>query len=498
MSPLSTEPIAAVDLGSNSFHMIVAQVSERRLQVIDRLKEMVRLAAGLDERNFLSNEIMDQAIECLRRFGQRLRGIPSDKVRAVGTNTLRKARNRAKFLARAEHALGHPIEIIAGREEARLIYLGVSHNLEDGGERRLVIDIGGGSTELILGQQFKPERMDSLYIGCVELSNRLFKDGRIDTKRMRAAEIAALQEFEPVKANYRRLGWDCVIGASGTILAIHDIVANAGWSKEGITVETLDKLRKSLIHAGHVERLALQGLQPERAPVFPGGVAILSAAFEALEIERMRAASGALREGLLYDLLGRIHHEDVREGTIENVMHRYQINRDQVQRVANTALYLLAQTSGSWGIKEEEYTRLLHWAASLHEIGLAISYSQYQKHGAYLVQNLDMPGFSQDEQQLLAVLIRGHRRKYPVAELGNLPRSAAKAVRYLCLLLRLSVVLHRSQTDQPLPSIQLEASDANIKLLFPAGWLDRHPLTRADLEQEANYLAVAGIELRFE
>jgi exopolyphosphatase/guanosine-5'-triphosphate,3'-diphosphate pyrophosphatase len=226
-------------------------------------------------------------------------------------------------------------------------------------------------------------------------------------------------------------------------------------------------------------------------------VAILGAAFEALEIERMQAASGALREGLLYDLLGRIHHEDVREGTIEDLMHRYRINTSQAKRVADTALSLLAQAPGAWGIEEEEHSRLLRWAASLHQIGLAISHSQYQKHGAYLVLNLDMPGFSQDEQQLLAVLIRGHRRKYPLAELGDLPKSAAERVRYLCLLLRLSVVLHRSQTEQPLPPIQLEANEATVKLSFPAGWLDQHPLTRADLEQEADYLTVAGIRLGF-
>ncbi len=497
MSLPSPESIAAVDLGSNSFHMIVAQVAERRLQVIDRLKEMVRLAAGLDQRYLLSSEVMDRGMECLRRFGQRLRGIPSDKVRAVGTNTLRKARNRSEFLARAEQALGHPIEIIAGREEARLIYLGVSHSLEDGCERRLVIDIGGGSTELILGQQFKPEHMDSLHIGCVELSARFFRDGVIEGERMRAAEIAALQEFEPVELQYRRLGWDSAIGASGTILAVRDVATHMGWSKDGITPETLSQLRKSLIAAGHVENLALQGLQPERAPVFPGGVAILGAAFEALRIERMRAASGALREGLLYDLLGRIHHEDVREGTIEDLMSRYRINTSQAQRVADTALRLLAQAPRSWGLEKQEYIRLLRWAASLHEIGLAISYSQYQKHGAYLVLNLDMPGFSQDEQHLLAILIRGHRRTYPLAEFETLPESAAGTVRYLCLLLRLSVVLHRSQTDLPLPPMQFEANDGTVRLCFPAGWLDQHPLTRAGLEQEAGYLTAAGIKLKF-
>jgi exopolyphosphatase/guanosine-5'-triphosphate,3'-diphosphate pyrophosphatase len=490
------EHVAAVDLGSNSFHMIVAQVVGGRLQVVDRMREMVRLAAGLDAQNCLTDAVFAKALECLRRFGQRLGGLPSGSVRAVGTNTLRKARNRAQFIVLAEQALGHRIDVIAGREEARLIYLGVSHSLEDGGERRLVIDIGGGSTELILGRQFKPENMDSLHIGCVQMSGRFFNDGVIDLPRMRAAEIVALQELESITTRYRTLGWDSSIGASGTILAIQAIVAQQGWSADAISASALRRLRNALITVGQVDKLPGLGVQAERTPVFPGGVAILSAAFEALGIERMRAATGALREGLLYDLLGRIHHEDVRDGTVENLIQRYQINAEQAKRVADTAIELWRQAPEGWGVGKDEYFDLLRWAARLHEIGLTISHNQYHKHGAYLTGNLDMPGFAQGEQNLLAVLIRGHRRTFPTAEFKTLPAQHASAVRYLCVLLRLAVVLRRSQSDAPLPPLQLETGDNTMRLRFPDGWLNDHPLTQADLEQEASYLKDADFKLK--
>ncbi len=487
--------LAAVDLGSNSFHMIVAQAEDGRLQMLDRLREMVRLASGLDERNCLSGPAMEQAIDTLGRFGERLRDLPADQVRAVGTNTLRKARNRAEFLARARRALGHPIDIIAGREEARLIYLGVSHSLEGDGERRLVVDIGGGSTELILGSRFRPERMESLHIGCVELSRRFFGDGSIDAVRMRAAEIAALQELEPISAEYHRIGWDSSIGASGTILAVQQIIEQQGWGQDGIPLAGLRKLRKLLVGAGDIRNVRLDGLQAERAPVFPGGVAILGAVFEALRMEHMRASSGALREGLLYDLLGRIHHEDVRETTVEGLLRRYHIDAAQGERVARAALALLDQAPAAWGLGAE-HGLWLSWAARLHEIGLSISHSHYQKHGAYLIANLDMPGFSQGDQALIATLIRGHRRKLPVAEFEGLAEIWKRQALYLCLLLRIAVVLNRSRSATPLPAITLEGDELSMRLGFAAEWLEDHPLTQADLAEEAEYLRSAGVKLR--
>ncbi len=495
--PLAAGPVAAVDLGSNSFHMLVAQVSSGRLQVVDRIKEMVRLAAGLDDRNCLDEAAMTRALEALERFGQRLRDVPRGNVRAVGTNTLRKARNRKEFLARARQALGHPIDIIGGREEARLIYLGVSHSLEDSAERRLVVDIGGGSTELILGQQFKPAHMESLHMGCVEMSRRFFDEGIIDDASMEKAELFALQELEPISSPFRRVGWESAIGASGTVLAAQEVVRHQGWTQNGITAGALRKLRKAMISAGRIDKLAFEGLQSDRAPVFAGGVAILGAIFQSLGVERMQTSSGALREGLLYDLLGRIEQEDVRAATVADLMRRYQVDEPQAARVAATARALLEQAPGAWGIEREEHGQLITWAARLHEIGLAISHSQYHKHGAYLVRNMDLPGFFQGEQEVLAVLIRGHRRKLPLGELQNLADTVRQPALYLCVLLRLAVALHRNRTDAPLAPLALEGDTGVVKLRFAPEWLEQNPLTQADLAQEAWYLSAAEIRLKY-
>lgn len=498
MSSPSIGTVAAVDLGSNSFHLIVANASDGRLQVVDKMREMVRLAAGLDARNHLTADAMERALACLRRFGQRLREIPQGNVRAVGTNTLRRARNAREFLEQAEEALGHPIGIIAGREEARLIYLGVSHSIEDDSGRRLVIDIGGGSTEFILGRHFRSEQMESLYMGCVGFSTRFFADGAIDDGAMRSAEIAAHQELETIAGLYRREGWESVYGASGTFLAIRDVVLSQGWSKEGITPESLRKLRKTLIDTGHIDKIKLSGLSAERAPVFPGGVAIAQAVFEALGIERMRVSSGALREGALYDLLGRKHREDVRERTVDDLLVRYHIDPEQARRVEETAAGLLGQVARDWDLERDEAQRCLRWAARLHEIGLVVAHNQYHKHGAYLIRNFDMPGFSQGEQMLLAALIRSHRRKFSLTEFRQLDEDTVTAATRLAVLLRLAALLHRSRAELALPAIEAGAKDQHIRLRFPPGWLEQHPLTRADLQSEAEYLKLGKFRLSFE
>ncbi|MGQ0658978.1 MAG: exopolyphosphatase [Chromatiales bacterium] len=493
----NSDTAAAVDLGSNSFHMIVAQVADGRLKVVDRMREMVRLAGGLDNRNRLNEEVMACAVDCLRRFGQRLRGVPRTSVRAVGTNTLRKARNTAEFLARAEQALGHPIDVISGHEEARLIYLGVSHSLEDDSRQRLVVDIGGGSTELILGRKFEPRRMESLHIGCVSLSQKYFRDGRITAEQMHAAEIASLQELESVTSVYRKIGWETSIGASGTVLAIHDAVRGEGWSKDGITATALKKLSKSLVAAGHTTEIKLEGVAAERAPVFPGGVAILCAIFDALGIERMDVAGGALREGLLYDLVGRMRQDDIRERTVLELGKRYQIDEAQARRVKRKALAMFDMAKEPWKLDDDEYRPVLKWAAWLHEIGLSISHSQYHKHGCYLLNNLDMPGFARGDQHRMALLVRTHRRKFPQGEFQALPDDEIEPMRRLCILLRLAVLVHRSRTDAAVPRIEVEAADTTVKLRFPESWLDAHPLTTADLEQEAEYQKAAGLRLKF-
>ncbi|MET0013370.1 MAG: exopolyphosphatase [Sedimenticola sp.] len=494
-----SDTVAAIDLGSNSFHMIVVRVTDGDFQVIDKLREMVRLGAGLDENKNLTPEAETRALDCLERFGQRVRSLPPGSVRAVGTNTLRQVRDSAHFLKAAEQALGHPIEIIAGREEARLVYLGVAHGLAAGTERRLVVDIGGGSTELIVGDGFTPRHRESLHMGCVSMSRWHFEEGEITQEAMRAAELRGALEIRPVKNEYRGAGWELAIGSSGTIKAIRDVVCESGWSdpRDGITYSGLKKLRNALIDAGHIDNLDLPGLSAERRPVFPGGVAVLRSVFKALKIENMQVSDRALREGLIYEMLGRIHHEDVRENTVRALCRRYDVDMEHAGRVETTARMLFAQVAGEWGLLASDYTAMLAWAARLHECGLTVSHSQYQKHGAYLVANSDLPGFSRQEQIVLAALIRGHRRKFPQDVFDELPEDIRLCARRLCTVLRLSVLLHRSRASTLPISALFSADDNTMTLQFPEEWLETRPLSHMELEQESKRLKNAGFKLKF-
>ena len=403
-SPTTTKIIAAVDLGSNSFHMIVAQIENDQLQVIDRLKEMVRLGAGLTRRKHLTHEASERALDCLSRFGQRLRSLPVESVRVVGTNTLRQVQDGGKFLRQAQAALGHRIEVIAGREEARLVYLGVAHGLADDDDqsRRLVVDIGGGSTELIIGQGMEAQERESLHMGCVSYSQRFFPDGEITERAMNAALIAGRLEARPHQTTYNASHWLQAVGSSGTIKAIQDVVQAAGWSGSDVNRKSLKKLRRTLIKARHLDALNLEGLSEDRKPVFAGGVAVLSAVFQALDIEQMRVSDLALREGLLFEMLGSIDHHDVRDRTVDTLIQRYSLDEAQGQLVAATAAALFAQVQAPWKLANEQHAQLLHWAARLHEIGLAISHASFHNHGAYILANADLPGFSRQQQKILA------------------------------------------------------------------------------------------------
>jgi exopolyphosphatase/guanosine-5'-triphosphate,3'-diphosphate pyrophosphatase len=493
----SFQEVAALDMGSNSFHLVVARLDNGSVKVVDRVRETVRLAAGLDEQGNLTEAAEENALASLERLGQRLRELPAGSVRAVGTNTLRQARNSKEFLRRASAGLGHEVEVISGYEEARLIYLGVAHSLADDGAQRLVVDIGGGSTEFILGRGFEPEVMESLHMGCVSLTNAHFPDGGLTKKRMQKAILAAQRELEPVRGAFRQRGWQRVLGSSGTIKAIDSVLEANGWSCGGITSDGLKKLRKAVINAGSIEKLKLKGLSERRAQVLPGGLAVLSGAFEALGIDRMEYADGALREGALYDLLGRIRHEDVRGRTVAAMASRYHVDWTQVGSVRATALDFLGQVREPWGLTDELNERLLRWAAELHEIGLDISHSSYHKHGAYIVSYADMAGFSREEQRLLAALVRAHRRKFASKAFDDLPGEWARAGRRLAVLLRLAVVLRRGRNEQSLPQVTLHVADDRIRVSFPSGWLDEHPLAAADLDEEAGFLAAAGFELDF-
>ena len=498
-SPTTPKIIAAVDLGSNSFHMIVAQIENDQLQVIDRLKEMVRLGAGLTRKKHLTHEASKRALECLSRFGQRLRELPAESVRVVGTNTLRQVRDGGKFLRQAQAALGHSIEIIAGREEARLVYLGVAHGLaaDDDQNSRLVVDIGGGSTELIIGQGMEAQERESLYMGCVSYSRRFFPDGEITEGAMNAALIAGRLEIRPHQTAYNTSQWAQAVGSSGTIKAIRDVVQAAGWSDAGVDRKSLKKLRRMLVQAKHLDALNIEGLSEERKPVFAGGVAVLSAVFQALDIEQMRVSDLALREGLLFEMLGSIDHHDVRDRTVDTLIQRYSLDDAQGQLVAATAAVLLAQVQASWKLANEQHAQLLSWAARLHEIGLAISHAGFHHHGAYILANADLPGFSRQQQRILAPLVRGHRRKLSKQIFHDLPKDIRKECLRMCIILRLCVLLHRSRSHEAKPALGMSVKKRHISLSFPAGWLSKHPLTAAELAVEARRLKSVNYQLDY-
>jgi exopolyphosphatase/guanosine-5'-triphosphate,3'-diphosphate pyrophosphatase len=491
------DTVAAVDLGSNSFHMIVARLNEGHMQVIDRLKESVRLGEGLTENKYLDPEVAERALACLERFGQRLRDFPLGSVRAVGTNTLRQLRPETRFIEHAELALGHPIEVIAGREEARLIYLGVAHGLAAGSERRLVVDIGGGSTEVIVGQRFSARLRESLHMGCVSMTRRHFADGRIGSKAMQKAELTGALEVRPIRELFRRAGWASAVGSSGTIKSIASVVVAQGWSEDGISASSLVRLRDALVDCGKVSALDLRGLAEDRKPVFAGGVAVLLAVFETLGIDHMQVSDYALREGLVYEMMGRSRHLDVRERTAATLARQFRTDQEHARRVEATALRLFRQIAGPWSLDDPNHPLMLSWAARLHEIGLMVSHSQYQKHGAYLLRNADLAGFTRQEQAVLAALVLGHRRKFPIQEFLGLPRAVQACARRLCVLLRLAVLLHRGRSPVSEPNPDVHTDGDTLSLGFPEEWLRDHPLTQLELEQEATLLASAGITLGF-
>ena len=488
--------IAAIDLGSNSFHMIIARLDQGRLTILDRMRERVRLGGGLDADGNLTSKSMQRALACLERFGQRVRELPRGSVRALGTNTLRKAKNGRSFINMAHDALGHPIEIIAGREEARLIYLGVAQTTASEG-RRLVVDIGGGSTECIVGEGFEILDADSLYMGCVSYSERYFRGGVIKEDAFKDAEIAAQLELQSISRRYRNFGWTDTLGCSGTIHAIRRIVETNGWSDDGITRKSLKRLRKHLIAAGSVANLDLPGLAQDRKPVIAGGTAILRAVFENLRIDDMHTSAGALREGALYDLAGRMQHEDVRDRTIQWYCERYDVDLVRAGRVEDTAHALLDQVTEAWAMPEARASKLLSWASRLHEVGAALSHTAYHKHSAYIVENSDMAGFSRDDQRILAAIIMAHRRKIKSDAFAQLSPHRTEFARQLTTLFRIALALRRGRVAQDLPPILLRAKKDKLTLVFPADWLAVHPLTVADLEQEAQYLASIGYVLAF-
>jgi exopolyphosphatase/guanosine-5'-triphosphate,3'-diphosphate pyrophosphatase len=487
------ELIAAVDLGSNSFRLQVGKVVGNLIYPLDSLKESVRLAAGLTAEKALDGPSQLRALDALSRFGERLRGFEPKAVRAVATNTLRVAKNARHFLSEAEAALGFPIEVIAGREEARLIYLGVAHSLANPRKQQLVVDIGGGSTEFIVGRRFKPQLLESLYMGCVSYSLRYFPGGRVDKKGMKEAELAARRELQAIVRPYREAGWEEAVGSSGTAKALVDLLELNGLSAGGITREGLDELRVLLIRAGDPGRLQLEGMRADRIPVLPGGVAIMSAVFKELGLEHMVFSEGALRLGVLYDLLGRYHHDDLREATVGDFMRRYAVDRRQAERVGQMAVTLFAQLMPAVAADPDaDEVAILSWAARLHEVGVSLAHSSYHKHSAYILANADMPGFSRRDQARLSRLVLAHR--------GKLERVQPEVIEprdwLLIFSLRLAALLHRARDgDGELP-VRAGLIDTGFELQVDRDWLDASPLTAASLDEEVRHWAGLGLELK--
>jgi exopolyphosphatase/guanosine-5'-triphosphate,3'-diphosphate pyrophosphatase len=489
------EIIAAVDLGSNSFHMIVGELRHGQLAIIDRIRETVRLAEGLSSKGDLSAAARQRALECLSRFGERLREIHADRVRAAGTSTIRRAQDDSGFMAEAEALLGHPIEIVSGIEEARLVYNGVTHSLPPTDGMRLVTDIGGGSTEIILGQGASPRALESLHMGCVSMTERFFPDGDISRSGFKKARMAARLELRPVKAFFRDASDIDVIGTSGTIRSTEAVAQALGLADTGITLEIIESLISKVLEFDNTRELALSGLSERRAQVWPGGLSILAEILNTLRIEEMRVSDGALREGLLYDLLGRLQHEDARERTVRAMESRYQVDKEQAGRVAQTATILHEQSADAWSLRHDLSRNMLDWSSRLHEIGLDISHDGYQRHGAYIAEHADMPGFPRAEQRFLAALIGGQRHKIDESRLESLPRNWRETGLRLLMILRLAVLLNRSRNANVQPPVTFSVSDDAIEIGFDADWLAANPLTIADLERERELLSHVGYRL---
>lgn len=487
--------IAVLDIGSNSFHMVIARVEHSEIRTFQRFREKVRLGEGLTENESLTDAAQKRALECLKQFGQRLQGMPASSVAAFGTNALRVAGNSRSFLKRAKEALGYPIEIISGVEEARLIYLGVAHTLPSDPDNRLVIDIGGGSTELIIGNQFQPLLMESLEMGCVTYMDRFFPDGQLSKKAFRKAELHAAGELITLRRYYRKKGWTKSYGASGSIKAIASACQEIT-GKEEVDRDALKALKKKLLEFRMVSEVELPGISASRRENVVAAVAILTAALDLLEIEALLYSDGSLRDGALYDLLGRSEHEDVRLRSVQSMQHRFNIDLEQADRVAGCVTELFRQVTDQWGISANE-RHWLYWAAQLHEIGLAVSHVRFHKHGEYLLNHADLPGFTRLEQQYLAFLVRAHRRRFPTELLNEFPADIQERLLQLAVILRFATLLHRSRGDSPAPQFQLQTKGGNslIATLVNKNYAD-FPLTESELTNESERLAKVGFKLK--
>ena len=490
------EYIAAVDLGSNSFHMLVAKTTHGEIRVVDKLGEKVQLGAGLTATGEFTEEAKQRAFDCLKRFAQRISGLDVSSVQIVGTNALRAAKRKRQFLREAKKIMGFPIEIISGREEARLIYLGVAHTLADDAGKRLVIDIGGGSTELIIGERFETNALESLHIGCVSFTDLYFSKGDLNANNFDAAVRHASRELLNIKHQYTDLGWENSVGASGSVKSIHNSLVYLELIKEHIDFESLKTLKKKMLKLKHIENLDELGVKKDRASIFPAGLAILYACFEILQIKQMALTAGALREGLLYDILGRIRHEDVRERSIVSMQSRYAIDVKHAKNVEDTALHAYSQIASAWNIDSLQNQNLLRWSSRIFEVGLSIAHAQYHRHGEYLVYHSDLPGFTRLTQMHLSVIVRTHRRKFSQMHFDDMSEKEAEKIKKLCVIFRLAVVLTAARKSAE-KDFRIQVDGRKLTLDMGSGWHQKNPLNVASLEIEKEILMKQDFDLVF-
>ncbi|WP_181955460.1 guanosine-5'-triphosphate,3'-diphosphate diphosphatase [Raoultella terrigena] len=480
----STSLYAAIDLGSNSFHMLVVREVAGSIQTLSRIKRKVRLAAGLNSDNALSAEAMERGWQCLRLFAERLQDIPPAQIRVVATATLRLAVNADEFLAKARDILGCPVQVISGEEEARLIYQGVAHTT-GGEDQRLVVDIGGASTELVTGTGAQTTSLFSLPMGCVTWLERYFADRNLTKDNFELAENAAREVLRPITDTLNYHGWKVCVGASGTVQALQEIMMAQGMD-ERITLAKLQQLKQRAMQCGRLEELEIEGLTLERALVFPSGLAILIAIFSELNIRCMTLAGGALREGLVYGMLHLAVDQDIRSRTLRNIQRRFMIDTEQAQRVARLAADLVSQLDSYWEL--EPLSRdLLVSACALHEIGLSVDFKSAPQHAAYLVRNLDLPGFTPAQKKLLATLLLNQTNAVDLSSLHQQNAVKPRVAEHLCRLLRLAILFASRRRDDLLPSVTLTAEDEKLMLRLPEGWLENHPLGSEMVEQECQW-----------
>jgi len=488
------EEIAAIDLGSNSFHMIVARVADGQITIIDRMKESVRLGYGLDDEGNLDELSQKRALDCLERFSQRIKHLPAASVRAVGTRTLRMTNNVYQFLAKAEKALGFDIQIIAGAEEARLVYQGVAYGLEDDHQTRLVIDIGGGSTEVIIGEDFTPLSLESLGMGCVSISKRFFHHDIIDIASIRAADIYCQRKLEPIRSSFRRVEWQRVIGCSGSIKAISSVLEQIN-GHPTITPDGIEQVLALCLNAGKVNELKLPGLSTDRQPVFMGGLVVLRACMKALNLNTIEASPWALREGVLFDLLGHDSMSDMRERSVIELAKRFHTDTHHAQQCNDVAQKMLVQVSKHYTL-DANWTRYLYWACLLQESGLDINHERFHIHSGYIVENSHLAGFGHDEQHRLTCLVRNQRKKPDWIQIERLPPEEHKEFSIILQVFRLACALTRARNDIQDIGWALSIVEDTISFNAPSAWWESQLLAAADLNAEVNYMKKSRFQLQ--